>query len=76
MKLRGFRLAKRGEHSLFTEACGETVRKVPKGLALKPQNSANGSKKLYISAEYQLNRGATDYYSRPFSDGLSRTFGE
>jgi hypothetical protein len=31
----------------------------------------NGSKKLYFSAEYQLNRGATDY-SRPFSDGLSR----
>jgi hypothetical protein len=60
---------------LFTEVPGETVRKVPKGLALKPQNSANGSKKLYISAEYQLNRGATDY-SRPFSDGLSRHFGE
>jgi hypothetical protein len=49
----------------------ETVRKVPKGLALKPQNSANGSKKLYFSAECQVIRGATDY-SRPFSDGLRR----
>jgi hypothetical protein len=36
----------------------------------------NGSKKLYFGAEYLLNRGATDYYSRPFSDGLSRHSGE
>jgi hypothetical protein len=58
--------------SLFTEVPRETVRKVPKGLALKPHRTRrNGSKKLYFSAECHLNRRATDH-SGPFSDGLRR----